>query len=249
MGIKSKLKFKPSGAIKILNEEGFHAFPSGIGGAIKSKILTTKEKLKFILRFLLRDVRKLKLSDEATYKRTIKEYLDEINASENLRESFRLMSMSATICEDLERASLGEFLSILQGVLKAKLKFGHNVETVPRLYDEMRKGADYERSLSILSHAARKGAVTKSALVLGMGESDAETTRTIRDLRIAGVHLLAIGQYLQPTLEQVPVARYVTPDEFEFWRDFAINIGFASCVSGPFVRSSFRAAEEYERIT
>jgi lipoic acid synthetase len=127
--------------------------------------------------------------------------------------------------------------------------FGHNVETVPRLYDETRKGADYERSLGILSHAAREGAITKSALILGMGENGVEIARTIRDLREAGVSLLALGQYLRPTRRQTPVARYVTPDEFDYWRDFAFNIGFASCVSGPFVRSSFRAAEEYKRIT
>lgn len=126
--------------------------------------------------------------------------------------------------------------------------FGHNVETVPRLYDEMRKGADYDRSLRVLKYAAQQGAVTKSALILGMGESDAEVGETIRDLREAGVRLLAIGQYLQPTREQAPVVRYVTPDEFDNWREFALKCGFDDCVSGPFVRSSFGAADMYSDI-
>ncbi len=125
--------------------------------------------------------------------------------------------------------------------------FGHNVETVPRLYEDMRKGADYETSLSVLRYAARREAVTKSALILGMGEKDSEVAETIRDLRETGVRLLAIGQYLRPTLKQAPVTRYVTPEEFDNWREFALNIGFDDCVSGPFVRSSFGAAEMYHR--
>jgi lipoic acid synthetase len=125
--------------------------------------------------------------------------------------------------------------------------FGHNVETVPRLYNDMRRGADYDRSLRVLKYAAQQGAVTKSALILGMGERDAEVAETIRDLRKTGVRLLAIGQYLRPTRKQTPVARYVTPDDFDKWREFALDIGFDDCVSGPFVRSSFGAAEMYQR--
>lgn len=124
-----KLKFIPPGAIKILDEEGFHAFPSGVGGAIKTKVLTVKEKLKFI-RFLLKDVRKMDLKSEETYRKSVNEYLDEINASESLRKLFRLVSLSAIIVDDLEHASLGELLSILRLVLKARLRFGHNVEII-----------------------------------------------------------------------------------------------------------------------
>ena len=80
-----------------------------------------------------------------------------------------------------------------------------------------------------------------------MGENDAEIVRTIRDIRESGVVLLAIGQYLQPTREQTPVARYITQDEFDYWRDFALDIGFDDCVSGPFVRSSYKAAALYKR--
>ncbi len=125
--------------------------------------------------------------------------------------------------------------------------FGHNIETVPKLYPYIRKGADYQTSLSVLEYAASKDVITKSALIIGMGENDAEIVRTMRDIRESGVVLLAIGQYLQPTREQTPVARYVTQGEFDYWRDFALDIGFDDCVSGPFVRSSYKAAALYKR--
>jgi lipoic acid synthetase len=82
-----------------------------------------------------------------------------------------------------------------------------------------------------------------------MGESDDEIAEVIRDLREAGVRLLAIGQYLRPTRQQTPVVRYVAPDEFDRWREFALDMGFDGCVSGPYVRFSFGAAEMYEQVT
>ncbi|MCP4230151.1 MAG: lipoyl synthase [bacterium] len=127
--------------------------------------------------------------------------------------------------------------------------FGHNVETVPRLYGEKRSGADYDMSLRLLRYAADKGAVTKSALILGMGERNGEIAGTIRDLRESGVSLLVIGQYLRPTRQQTSVARYFTGDEFDYWEKFALDLGFSGCVSGPYVRSSFGAAEMYEQVT
>ena len=127
--------------------------------------------------------------------------------------------------------------------------FSHNMETVPRLYRQARPGSSYERSLTLLADAADwrdrddyRGRI-KTGLMVGIGESDEELEQTIRDIRGAGVEILTIGQYLQPTPEHLPVDRFVTPERFDELRDFAIEQGFAHCESGPLVRSSYHAHE------
>jgi lipoic acid synthetase len=119
----------------------------------------------------------------------------------------------------------------------------HNVETVPRLYRAVRPGADYHRSLALLARAKalRPDAVTKSGLMLGLGERTAEVLQVLHDLRQARCELLTLGQYLQPTDRQLPVARYVPPDEFEAWGQKARAMGFRGVASGPLVRSSHQA--------
>jgi lipoyl synthase len=119
----------------------------------------------------------------------------------------------------------------------------HNLETVERLHPYVRPQADYIRSLAILRHAARAGTRTKSGLMLGMGETDAELAATLRDLRAAGVELLTLGQYLAPSAAHHPVARFVPPAEFDRWRDEALALGFVSVASAPHVRSSYHAEE------
>jgi lipoic acid synthetase len=121
--------------------------------------------------------------------------------------------------------------------------FNHNIETVPRLYAGIRPRADYRRSLGILSYAASKGAITKSGLMLGLGETEDEIKKVLRDLKMAGCMLLTIGQYLAPSKDHAPMARYVPPEEFEMWADTARNMGFTSVAAGPLVRSSYRAGE------
>jgi len=121
--------------------------------------------------------------------------------------------------------------------------FNHNIETVPRLYAEVRPLADYRRSLSILSTAAAKGLVAKSGLMLGLGETKNEIKKTFRDLKYAGCMLLTLGQYLAPSKEHVPVVRYVPPEEFEMWAETARGMGFTSVAAGPLVRSSYRPEE------
>jgi lipoic acid synthetase len=121
--------------------------------------------------------------------------------------------------------------------------FNHNIETVPRLYAKIRPRADYRRSLGILSYAASRGVVTKSGLMLGLGETQNEIKKVIGDLKKAGCMLLTIGQYLAPSKDHAPVARYVPPEEFEMWANTARDMGFASVASGPLVRSSYRAGE------
>jgi lipoic acid synthetase len=121
--------------------------------------------------------------------------------------------------------------------------FNHNIETVPRLYAEVRPSADYRRSLGILSIAAAKGLVVKSGLMLGLGETKNEIKKTLKDLKYAGCMLLTLGQYLAPSKEHVPVVRYVSPEEFKMWAETVRGTGFTSVAAGPLVRSSYRAEE------
>lgn len=121
----------------------------------------------------------------------------------------------------------------------------HNIETVPRLYREVRFGARYERSLEMLRYAAelRPDIPTKSGLMVGLGETDEEVLEVLRDLRRNLVRIVTIGQYLRPTLQHLPVLRYVTPEQFAEYRRAALEMGFEHVESGPFVRSSYHAAE------
>jgi lipoic acid synthetase len=124
----------------------------------------------------------------------------------------------------------------------------HNIESVPRLYKEVRPQAKYERSLELLDRAKRRGFITKSSLMLGIGEEFYELEQVLKDLCEIKVDILTMGQYLQPTPSHIPVARYLTPDEFEQWKQRAIEIGFKAVVSGPLVRSSYHADETFELL-
>ena len=126
----------------------------------------------------------------------------------------------------------------------------HNVETVSRLYPAARPQADYRRSLNLLSRAAASfpDIPVKSGLMLGLGETDEEIETTIRDIRDTGCRLLTLGQYLQPTKDHLPVARYVPPGEFKVWKTRALELGFTAVYSGPFVRSSYRAKEMVSNV-
>ncbi|GLI33015.1 lipoyl synthase [Desulforhabdus amnigena] len=119
--------------------------------------------------------------------------------------------------------------------------FNHNLETIARLYPLVRPQARYNRSLDVLSYAARYGLPVKSGLMLGLGESNDEVMRTLDDLREAGCEYLTLGQYLAPSRTHVPISRYVSPEEFEEWSSTARTMGFKGVASGPLVRSSYRA--------
>ena len=125
---------------------------------------------------------------------------------------------------------------------------GHNLETVPRLYPLARPQADYARSLELLHRAAGAGHVTKTGLMLGIGETDAEATAALGDARRAGVAIATLGQYLCPTRACLPVARYVTPEAFEQLRRDALAMGFDAVESGPLVRSSYHAEQSASRV-
>lgn len=127
--------------------------------------------------------------------------------------------------------------------------FAHNIETVERLHRRVRDvRAKYDQTLEVLKMAKdfRPDIVTKSSIMLGLGETDVEIRQTMADLREAGVEILTLGQYLQPTKRHLAVEEYVTPEKFEEWKVVAEQeLGFAYCASGPMVRSSYKAAENY----
>ena len=123
----------------------------------------------------------------------------------------------------------------------------HNVETVPRIFKSIRPAFRYERSLTVLTQARAVGLVTKSNLILGMGETRDEVEQALRDLHDAGCELITITQYLRPTPRHHPVERWVKPEEFVELADLATEIGFSGVMSGPLVRSSYRAGRLYEQ--
>jgi lipoyl synthase len=128
--------------------------------------------------------------------------------------------------------------------------FAQNIETVRRLTHPVRDPrAGYEQTLRVLAHAKghRPSVLTKSSLMLGLGESDAEIDATLADLRDSGVDIVTLGQYLRPTLNHLPVQRFVAPAEFDRYRERALARGFLECVSGPLVRSSYRAEQALNR--
>jgi lipoic acid synthetase len=124
----------------------------------------------------------------------------------------------------------------------------HNTETVPRLYRVVRSGARYERTLRLLENAKSlaPGIVTKSGVMVGLGETTAELVEVFRDLGSRGVDILTVGQYLRPSLDHLPIARFYTPDEFEYLKEEALRFGFRHVESGPLVRSSYHAHEQAE---
>jgi lipoic acid synthetase len=137
----------------------------------------------------------------------------------------------------------GNFDSVRTVVEARPDYFNHNVETVPRLYDFVRPGSRFERSLGVLREAKRVDAsvVTKSGLMLGLGERREEVVDVLQHLRAAGVEIVTMGQYLQPKREKLDVVEYVHPTVFDEYRDLGQSLGFRAVFSGPFVRSSYMA--------
>ena len=158
----------------------------------------------------------------------------------------------------LPEATVEVLIPDLQGDWKALQKItitrpdvlNHNLETVPRLYPMVRPQAVYQRSLELLRQVRHMDAalLTKSGLMLGLGEEAKEIEQTLQDLLEAGCSLLTLGQYLQPSSRHLPIQRFVTPDEFEKWKAKALGMGFTRVASGPLVRSSYHARELLQRI-
>jgi len=137
----------------------------------------------------------------------------------------------------------------LETVLDAKPDIlNHNVETVPRLHKKVRPQAKYERSLEMLRRAKAAGFVTKSGLMLGIGEEDGEIAATLRDMAADSLDILTLGQYLRPSAQHLPLYRWVTPEEFSRWKQFGLDLGFRVVESGPLVRSSYHADEQSDAL-
>jgi lipoyl synthase len=127
--------------------------------------------------------------------------------------------------------------------------FNHNMETVERLQKPVRVQARYDRSRAVLRHVKSRGFTTKTGIMLGLGEEQHEIEQTLRDIASEKVDILTIGQYLQPTPQHWPVARWVAPEEFVRWKEFGLSIGFGVVESGAMVRSSYHADEQSEKYT
>jgi lipoic acid synthetase len=137
----------------------------------------------------------------------------------------------------------------LETVMAAKPDvLNHNMETVPRLYRRVRKGAVYERSLELLRRAGEMapGLSTKTGMMLGLGETREEILQAMQEIAAQGTHILTLGQYLQPTPEHLPIERYVRPDEFSEFKHLGEKMGFKHVEAGPLVRSSYHAFEQEE---
>ena len=163
-------------------------------------------------------------------------------------EAIRAKNPSTTI--ELLISDLDANPALLDVVIASKPDIiGHNIETVERLTPTVRAKATYRTSLATLATLAEMGVTTKSGLMVGLGESEEEVEQTLKELREAGVRLLTIGQYLRPSEEQVPVVEYITPEQFERYREMALRMGFDYCASGPLVRSSYLAEEAWQAVS
>ena len=162
-------------------------------------------------------------------------------------EAIRKENPDATIellIPDLDaRADLIEIVAASQPDI-----VGHNIETVERLTPVVRSRAKYQTSLRTLEIISSLGLVSKSGLMVGLGESDDEVIQTLGDLREVGVEIVTLGQYLRPSLEHYPVAAYITPEKFEWYRLQALEMGFSYCASAPLVRSSYLADAALESV-
>lgn len=135
-------------------------------------------------------------------------------------------------------------INALETVLSATPDvLGHNLETVRVLYPIARPQADYEQSLRVIYESKKRGAVTKTGIMVGLGETAEQVSELMQDVLNAGCDILTLGQYLQPTKDHLPVVRYITPEEFKTYQDTGLSLGFRAVFSGPLVRSSFHAAE------
>jgi lipoic acid synthetase len=152
---------------------------------------------------------------------------------------------TGAVVEVLTPDFLGDFAAIDRVLGAAPEVYNHNMETVPRLYKKVRGRASYQRSLDLIAHVKRRSpeTVTKSGLMLGLGETLDELFDVLADLRTHRCDTLTLGQYLAPTLKHIPVQRFVSPEEFDWVAERARLMGFAKVVAGPFVRSSYHADE------
>jgi lipoic acid synthetase len=156
-------------------------------------------------------------------------------------------------CPDLVLEALtgdfaGDLAAVDQVLAAGPDVFAHNLETVPRLAREVRVQASYPRSFAVLAHASQRRALSKTGLMLGLGETLDEVRAVLREVRAIGVQILTLGQYLRPSRQHLAVARHVPPEEFDQLKQEALDLGFAHVESGPLVRSSYHAEGQLDLI-
>ncbi len=164
----------------------------------------------------------------------------------HIAKTITLLKRNDTIRVEILASDFGGNMRALATVLESRPDvFNHNIETVPLRYPSVRPEADYARSLALLRRAAHYSPEipVKSGVMVGLGETEKEIISLMEELHDAGVSILTIGQYLQPGRNQVPVKEFIHPEQFQRYRNIAEEIGFLKVVSGPFVRSSYKAAE------
>ena len=169
--------------------------------------------------------------------------------SEHFAETVRQVrrALPAARVEVLTPDFCGDLAAVARVLDAGPHVFNHNMETVPRLYARVRPQAKYRQSLDVLAFARRySNALTKSGFMVGLGETEEEVRGLLRDLHAAGTDAATIGQYLQPTRRNLPVAEYVTPAQFDRYREYGLSLGFKMVFSGPLVRSSYMADEVAE---
>jgi lipoic acid synthetase len=175
---------------------------------------------------------------------------DNIGAAEVFAETIREVRLQAPGCQvEVLIPDFQGHEDALKIVLDAKPEvLNHNTETVPRLYRAVRSGARYERTLKLLANVKRfaPGMVSKTGVMVGIGETTDELLEVFRDLAAVYVDILTIGQYLRPSRDHLPMTRYYHPDEFRFMKGEALKMGFRHVESGPLVRSSYHAHEQAE---
>lgn len=172
-----------------------------------------------------------------------------VHFAETVREVRRALPQARV--EVLTPDFCGDMKAVARVLDAAPHVFNHNMETVPRLYRKVRPQADYQQSLDVLRFAKgyRPEVLTKSGAMVGLGEEPQEIQSLLRDMAAHDVEVATLGQYLQPTRRNLPVASYVTPEQFDAYRDFGLSIGFKMVFSGPFVRSSYMADQVSEEAS
>ena len=152
------------------------------------------------------------------------------------------------VLEALTGDFVGDLAAVDQVLAAGPDVFAHNLETVPRLARQVRVQASYPRSYAVLAHASQRGTLSKTGLMLGLGETLDEVRAVLREARAIGVEVVTLGQYLRPSRQHLPVARHVAPEEFAQLKQEALDLGFAHVESGPLVRSSYHAEGQLDLI-
>jgi len=194
-------------------------------------------------------VEKLKLK-HAVITSVTRDDLKDGGAEQFVRVIKAIKERTPAVSVEVLTPDFNDYQPAIEKIIKAKPEiFNHNIETVPSLYEQVRPQANYEQSLRVLNKVAEaEDILIKSGMMLGLGESEEELFKVWKDLLEAGVQILTMGQYLQPTQQNIEVAEYIRPEKFAELKEKALAAGFEAVSSGPHVRSSYLAEEIYAKL-